>query len=214
MTHNYRHTRGFTCFHQSTDLYVSFYVASKFLFLSKESMKMRRQLPMPCPAKLRPSATAFFYTRLLHTLWNSQAETCSQSLVNFLGEGKGLNLSPCLKPLSTVSFSWESPVCQYSTETSIFLWSLDPRRMPPAASTGLLLSWNITVLHLQIKVSIISLLCGVKLDLLTSWMQQPGIAIVMTASVLGSIQLGIGFFSLSLLWWKGEPGKLLKFVLV
>jgi hypothetical protein len=36
----------------------------------------------------------------------------------------------------------------------------------------------------------------VKLDLLTSWLQQPAVAMVMTACVPGSIQLGI-FFSLS-----------------
>ena len=40
------------------------------------------------------------------------------------------------------------------------------------------------------------MLHGVKLDLLTSWMQQPGIEMVMTASVRGSIQLGIFFFLL------------------
>lgn len=34
-----------------------------------------------------------------------------------------------------------------------------------------------------------------KLDLLTSWIQQPGVEMVMTASVRGSIQLGIFFFS-------------------
>jgi hypothetical protein len=76
----------------------------------------------------------------------------------------------------------------------------------PAASTGLLLSWNITVLHSQIKVSSISLLRGVKLDLLTSWMQQPGVEMVMTACVRGSIQLGTFF---SPLWWKGRQDECL-----
>lgn len=110
---------------------------------------------------------------------------------------EGFNLLPLESSLHSVSFSWESPDCQYSRETSICLSSLDQRRVHPVASTGLLLSWNITVLHSQIKVSSISLLRSVKLDLLTSWMQQPGVEMVMTASVRGSIQLGIFFFSSS-----------------
>lgn len=51
-----------------------------------------------------------------------------------------------------------------------------------------------TVLHSQIKVSSVSLQCGEKLDLLTSWMQQPGIEMVMTACACGSVQLGVFFF--------------------
>lgn len=101
---------------------------------------------------------------------------------------------------SPVNSSQERPVCQYSAQTAVCRSGLDQWRVHPAVSTGLLLSWNITVLHSQIKVSSVSLLHGVKLDLPTSWMQQSGVEMVMTASVRGSIQLGI-FFSSS--WWKG-----------
>lgn len=126
--------------------------------------------------------------------------------------------------LSVHSWEWTSPEGIYlpprSSLPSMLLWavykkspsvSTQPRlpfvfsgleqwRVHPAAWTGLFLSWNITVLHSQIKVSSISLPCGVKSDLLTSWMQQPGVEMVMTASVRGSIQLGICFPPL---WWKG-----------
>lgn len=156
---------------------------------------------LPCRAKTF-SWWHFFTPRSLHTFWNSQAETQFQWVVNFLGEGKPPP-SPCLKPLSTVGFSWEIPVRQYfNRDPPICLGSLGPRRVHPAASTSLLLSWNITVLHSQIKVSSISLLRGVKLGLLTSWMQQSGVAVVMSASVLGSIQLGIVFSPL----FFGERG--------
>lgn len=93
------------------------------------------------------------------------------------------------------AFHEKSLFVNTSTETP---GSLDLRRVHPAASTSLLLSWNITVLHSQIKVNSISLLRCVKLGLITSWMQQSGVAVVMSAGVLGSIQLGIVFFPLFL----------------
>lgn len=54
-----------------------------------------------------------------------------------------------------------------------------------------------------------------KLDLLTSWIQQPGVEMVMTASVRGSIQLQI--FASFLVKGGSQDDmthKLLKYVLV
>lgn len=127
----------------------------------------------------------------------SGTDGCSPLQVHFSGR-----LPPCSQGKSSrrspVSFSWERLV--WTQPRLPFVSVLDQRRVHPAASAGLWLSWNITVLHSQIKVSSISLLCGVKLDLLTSWIQQPGSETVVTASVRGSIQLGIFFPPL---WWKG-----------
>lgn len=144
----------------------------------------------------RPLATVF---PLEVTSTFSLAEECSQLHVK---SSKGFHLPPRSRPPlpSPVNSSQERPVCQYSAQTAVCRSGLDQWRVHPAVSTGLLLSWNITVLHSQIKVSSVSLLRGVKLDLPTSWMQQSGVEMVMTASVRGSIQLGI-FFSSS--WWKG-----------
>lgn len=188
------HSHGLMYFYQSADSCVFFYRTSKFPFILKELMKIKQQPPGPCPAMVRSSADGIsshqgFFTlsgtlRLRHSfswLWTSW--------------GRG-NWPPLpawsLSPLW--AFHEKSLSVNTSTETPICLGSLDPRRLHPAASTSLLLSWDITVLRSQIKVSSISLLRGVKLDLLTSWMQQPGVAVVMSASVLGSIQLGIVFF--------------------
>lgn len=189
---------GLTYFHQSADSCVFFYGSSKFPFILKESMKIQQQPPppsaLPCYDKTLSHCISLHqgYFTLSGTLRLRHSLSC---LWTSWGKGSWPPLPAwSLFLLWTFHKKKKIPVREYSTETSICLGSLDPRRVHPAASTSLSPSWNITVLHSQIRVSSVSLLRGVKLDLLTSWMQQPGVARAMTASVLGSIQLGIVFF--------------------
>lgn len=205
------HSHGLVYFYQSTDSCVFFYRTSKFPFILKESMKIQQQPPMPCPAMVRPSADGISSHPGYFTL--SEPLRLRHSL-SYLWTSWGRESWPPL-PAWSLSPLWafheKSLFVSTSTETPICLGSLDPRRVYPEASTSLLLSWNITVLHSQIKVSSISLLHGVKLDLLTSWMQQPGVAVVMSASVLGSIQLGIVFSPFSLVKGGSQDECLTKF---
>lgn len=133
-----------------------------------------------------PSAFQYHRLRSIHScMWTSP---------------ESFTLLPHMSPPSILNFSWESSTCQYSTETSY--WSPKCRSKKSAPSH---INWPFAVIKhyivlSQIKVSSISLSRGVKLDLLTSWMQQPGVEMVMTATVRGSIQLRIFF---SPLWWKG-----------
>ena len=136
-----------------------------------------------------PLATVFLSEVVTPTF--SWAEKYSQLRVNFSG---GLLPSPQVLP-SWELFTRKVQFLVLNQDSHLSLGSAQ-WRVHPAVSTGILWSWNITILYSQIKVSSISLLHGVKLDLLTSWMQQPGVEMVMTASVRGSIQLGIFFFLL------------------
>jgi hypothetical protein len=71
----------------------------------KESMKARdSSCALPCNSETFSHRASFHQGYLI--LSGPLRLRRSQLLVNFLREG--LNLSPCLKPLSSVSFSWEN----------------------------------------------------------------------------------------------------------
>lgn len=160
---------------------------------------------MPDPATVRPSVTALPVNKVTSYFLELPDRDIHSCLWTSLGRAWTFLPAWSLSPLWV--FHEKALFVRAQLTPPVCLWSLDPRRVHPVASTGLLVSWNITVLHSQIKVSSISLLRSVKLDLLPSWVEQPAVATVMTGCVLGSIQLGI-FFPL-FFGERGSQGKCL-----
>lgn len=155
---------------------------------------------MPDPVTVRPSATAPPFTKVASYFLELPDRDTHGCL--WTSSGRAWTFLPAWSLSALWAFHEKALFVRAQLRPPVCVWSLDPRRVHPVASTGLLVSWNITVLHSQTKVSSISLLRSVKSDLLPSWVQQPAVATVMTACVLGSIQLGI-FFPL----FFGERGS-------